>query len=200
MANRHRKHGGRAGGGRSVYSGAASNVKEEADSTSESFKRGGHRKSGGKVHGGMPHGRLDKRARGGAVGHSPFSSASRMEDVKRTPKTVDKGMPRKDGGRTNPVSAKHPANFGAHGGAGHEEPREHHLPVHHGHGGTAHHTSEGHHAHGGAAGHGNSGHAPGGTHAGIHHPAHHKRGGEVMHAVGGSKRRKHGGKVEEDGG
>ncbi len=58
-----------------VYSGAGSNVIKEAKDKSGNFKRGG------RVHGKAGTKRLDKKARGGAVGSSPFSTASKLTNL-----------------------------------------------------------------------------------------------------------------------
>lgn len=85
MANRHK----RASGGRTVYTGAGSNVAKEAQERKEGgkvtysgagsnvAKEAEEKKDGGKVSGFKCGGRLDKRARGGGVNatKSPFSSA-----------------------------------------------------------------------------------------------------------------------------
>jgi hypothetical protein len=59
----HKKHGGKVHGGEhkgeEVYSGKGSHTEEEAE----------EKKHGGKVHGHKGHHRLDKRARGGRLGH-----------------------------------------------------------------------------------------------------------------------------------
>ena len=181
MAHRHRVHararGGKAGTatkGVEVYSGKGSIVEHEAESKKDSFKKGGrhHKKHHlGRMDGGRATPRADRRARGGGVGanKSPFSTAARGEDHKRTTGTVDNAMPRKEGGRLvqfwaggrttehkqkfkhggrpHPLKHKHSHNYGHHHGAGHEEPLEHHLPVHHKHGGKAHHLAHRKHHH-----------------------------------------------------
>ena len=63
-----------------VYSGASSNVVKEAHEKGGGFKRGG------RVHGKMGHKRMDrkmghKKARGGAVGGSPFSTAAKLSNL-----------------------------------------------------------------------------------------------------------------------
>lgn len=63
-----------------VYSGGGSNVLKEAKEKGGGFKRGG------KVAGAHAPTRLDrggrvKKARGGAVGGSPFSSASKLSNL-----------------------------------------------------------------------------------------------------------------------
>ena len=62
-----------------VYSGAGSNVIKEANEKGGGFKRGG------RVHGKAGQKRLDhkgsKKARGGAVGGSPFSTASKLSNL-----------------------------------------------------------------------------------------------------------------------
>ena len=68
MAHRHKVQA-RAEGGRTVYSGAGSNVAKEARSEKETFRFGG--KAVKRAHGGLAKGRADRRARGGSV----FSSA-----------------------------------------------------------------------------------------------------------------------------
>lgn len=150
MAHRHKVHkrakGGTASAGEEVYSGKGSHVAKEASSKKDAFKHGG-RKHLGAVHGHKSKPRADKRARGGGVGanKSPFSTAAKMEDHKRSVHTVDSAQPRKNGGgvfarggRPHPLKHKHHMNFGNHKGAGHEEALEHHLPVHHKHGGKVH--------------------------------------------------------------
>jgi hypothetical protein len=138
VAHRHRAQ--KAGGGRTVYAGAGSNVAKEAENRSDSFGHGGRKKHHEHhAFGGTAKPRLDKRARGGRTGanHSPFSSAAHMEDMKRTPSTKDHEQPRKSGGRAfakgggvRPhAHAKHEFNFGHHHGAGHEEPLETHPPA-----------------------------------------------------------------------
>jgi hypothetical protein len=72
MAHRHKLH--RAHGGRTVYSGAGSNVAAEADKGTDGFKRGGHKKAGGKVVGRAFGGRA-KRSAGFKRGGSVFSHA-----------------------------------------------------------------------------------------------------------------------------
>lgn len=226
MAHRHKMHR-RAAGGRMDYT-ANSNVAREAGDKKDSFKRGGRHI--GKVHGHKGHARADKRARGGGVTHSPFSSAARGEDMKRTPATKDKAQPRASGGgvtaraegggvgaaafkhggrakrhagigghgggegnRPHPIHAKHMYNFGAHHGSGHEEPLEHHLPIHHKHGGTAHHVGMGGEHH--HAGHGaHKAHHP---HHDGHHSGHHGKHGS--HKARGVKHRAEGGKVDKEG-
>jgi len=79
MANRHKVQR-KAGGGKVFYAGGNSNVAKEA------FERKDGGKVVGKMEGGKPKHRLDKRTRGGKVGsdkspmapgaaHHPFSSA-----------------------------------------------------------------------------------------------------------------------------
>lgn len=59
-----------------MYNAKGSPAEASAKDEKDSFKRGGKkRKDGGAVEGKASGGRLDKRARGGAVGGSPFSSA-----------------------------------------------------------------------------------------------------------------------------
>lgn len=60
------------GGKVSVINGAGSPIMASANDKRASFKRGG--KPGGTVSGSAPVPRLDKRARGGAVGKTPYSS------------------------------------------------------------------------------------------------------------------------------
>lgn len=121
MAHRHKmlKRGGRASGGahtHDVYSGASSDVVKEARGTGRGWKHGG------KVHGDGIKARLDKRARGGGVGKSPFSSAAHMQDMKRTPHTKDHAQPRADGGRTH---KKHGGEVMKAVGASHRRKRKH---------------------------------------------------------------------------
>lgn len=78
MKNRHKAH--KNVGGATAYSGGSSNVAKEAKSTGGGFK------SGGKVHGAKSKMRLDKRARGGRTGGSPFSSAHTSEKGNLTSK------------------------------------------------------------------------------------------------------------------
>jgi hypothetical protein len=87
MANRHKGSGFK--GGRTVYSGAGSNVVKEAESTE-------NKKEGGRVHGKHGKGRLDKRARGGRIGSDkhPFSSAAEGSDKNRTTHTTPSVGPR----------------------------------------------------------------------------------------------------------
>lgn len=214
MAHRHKMHH-RARGGRTEM--VRSNVETEAGSKKDGFRRGGKaRHHGLEAHGRKPKARADKRARGGGVTHSPFSSAARGNDMGRHAEHKDQHQPRADGGgvfarggrtkrhaaiggtmgpsrRPSPFSRSH-FNFGHHHGAGHEEPAMTHPPLHEKHGGTAHHrkTSEHHHA-----GHGaHHAHHPGhdGHHHGHHHGAHLK--GE--HKARGRKHRAHGGKVDDE--
>lgn len=217
MAHRHRAQGGR----RTSFVNAP--IEHEAGSKKDQFKRGGRHV--GKAHGHKSKPSADKRARGGGVTHSPFSSAAHHEDVKRRAGAKDTAQPRAAGGavaradgggvgafahggrakrhagighhghgkkggtRPNPIHAKHHYNYGAHNGSGHEEPLEHHLPVHHKHGGTAHHVGmkEGHVQ----AGHG-AHHAHHQQHDG-HHSGHHGMHGS--HKAKGRKHRAAGGKV-----
>jgi hypothetical protein len=211
MAHRHRVHR-RAAGGRMEYT-KDSNVQREAGRDVDDFRRGGKPKHHGlKAHGLKPRARADKRARGGSVTHSPFSSAARGNDAGRHSKDKDGHQPyahggrvkrhagighHAEGGKTRPSPfAKHEYNYGHHHGSGHEEPLEHHLPVHHKHGGTPKHHATGGKAH--HAGHGaHHAHHPG--HDGIHH-GHHTTGGHHMHGKApGRKHRAHGGKVDDDG-
>ncbi len=74
---RHKK----ASGGRVFYDGGNSNVAKEAADTTDSFKKGG--RAVGKAPGKKSKARMDKRARGGRIGGSPFSSAATP-----TPKSV----------------------------------------------------------------------------------------------------------------
>jgi hypothetical protein len=57
-------------------------AKEAKDETAE-FKRGGKMKEGGHVYGHKSAKRLDKRARGGRTGHSPYSSAKGGSDYEK---------------------------------------------------------------------------------------------------------------------
>lgn len=122
MKHRHKMHH-RAKGGRVVYEGKGSNVEHEA----EEHKHGGgvHHKHVGKVHGHKGKHRQDKRARGGGIGAntSPFSTAARHSDIKRT---------------THNAGHKEAANF-EHGGKA-----THHMHPGH-HGGS--HPGHGHHGH-----------------------------------------------------
>jgi hypothetical protein len=178
-------------GGRSLpYNAQGSNVEREAHNTADSFAHGGHKKKDYEGHaaGGKAKHRLDKRARGGRTGaeHSPFSSAARMQDVKRLPSTKDHEQPRKSGGRTgykhgggvrpHRIDNRHAGNYGHHRGAGHEEPLEQHMPVHHAHGGhmTEHEPGATKRAHGGRAGM----HYRGGGHG---HHAKRAEGGRAHH-------------------
>lgn len=70
-----RMKGGAAPLNAGVYSGAGSNVVKEAKEKGGGFKRGG------RVAGKGSHARMDRKARGGAVGGSPFSSASKLSNV-----------------------------------------------------------------------------------------------------------------------
>ena len=70
MANRHKSQkAGRSGANAPAYSGGNSSTAKAAKSTKDTFK------SGGKVMGAKSKARMDKRARGGRIGGSPFSSA-----------------------------------------------------------------------------------------------------------------------------
>lgn len=71
-----RMKGGAAPLNAGVYSGAGSNVVKEAHEKGGGFKRGG------RVSGKGGHKRLDrKKASGGAVGGSPFSTASKLSNL-----------------------------------------------------------------------------------------------------------------------
>jgi hypothetical protein len=94
MANRHKMH--RASGGRTSF--VDSKVVNEAKETKDKFK------FGGKVAGEKSKPRADKRARGGGVGGSPFSSAAQSMDkgnkpVERKPRARG-GACKADGGAT----------------------------------------------------------------------------------------------------
>jgi len=70
MANRHKSQkAGKVGANAPAYSGGNSSTAKAAKSTSDTFKKGG------KVMGVKSKVRMDKRARGGRIGGSPFSSA-----------------------------------------------------------------------------------------------------------------------------
>lgn len=76
MANRHKKQSaGRQGGDSKAYSGGNSSTAKAARSTSDGFKKGG------KVMGCKSKARMDKFARGGRTGGSPFSSAKIKENT-----------------------------------------------------------------------------------------------------------------------
>lgn len=209
MAHRHKAH--RAAGGRRT-SFVNAPTEKEAGNKKDSFKRGGHAKHHEhKAHGHKSKPRADKRARGGGVGHSPFSSAAKGNDMGRHSAHRDGHQPRatgggvglktggsagfarggrmagmggtKGGGKTRPSPfAKSAFNFGAHAGSGHEEPLMEHPPVHEKHGGRTH----GNHSH-------KVHHAGHGAHK-AHHPGHggHHKG----HHGHGRKARAHGGKVD----
>lgn len=68
-----------------VYSGASSNVVKEAHEKSGKFKRGGavHHKEHHKAEGHKSHRRMDRKARGGSVGSSPFSTAAKLANEPR---------------------------------------------------------------------------------------------------------------------
>lgn len=193
MAHRHKAH--RAKGGRTSFVNAP--TEKEAGEKKDSFGRGGH--AGLKAHGHKSKHRGDKRARGGGIGHSPFSSAARSDDEKRRVGHKDKSQPRATGGAVNGFArgggcrpsqfARGGFNFGAHHGAGHEEPTMEHPPVHEKHGGTvAHHKGTGKHHH----------HAGHGAHLAHHHghdrPYPHPHGSS--HKAKGRKHRADGGKVD----
>lgn len=89
-ARHHRQHRARGGGvnpnaeeNAGVYAGASSNVIKEAHDKSGKFKRGGRVKHEAHAEGDKPHHRRDKKARGGAVGGSPFSSAAKLGNEPR---------------------------------------------------------------------------------------------------------------------
>lgn len=76
MASRHKKQSaGKQGASAPAYSGGNSSTAKAAKSTSEGFKKGG------KVMGCKSKGRMDKFARGGRTGGSPFSSAKIKENT-----------------------------------------------------------------------------------------------------------------------
>lgn len=207
MAHRHKAHH-RAKGGRMSFVNAP--TEKEAGDKKDSFKRGG-RHHVGKAHGHKSKARADKRARGGGVTHSPFSSAAKGNDMKRRPGDRDGHQPRADGGRTGYARggrmagmggksgggktrpgpfAKSAFNFGAHAGQGHEEPAMTHPPVSEKHGGVPHHRkTSGHHQAGHGAHHAHHPHHDG------HHSGHH--GVHGSHKAKGKKHRKDGGKVDE---
>jgi hypothetical protein len=70
MANRHKKQSaGKSGANADAYAGGSSTTAKEAKNTTNAFKKGG------KVMGCKSKARMDKYARGGRTGGSPFSSA-----------------------------------------------------------------------------------------------------------------------------
>lgn len=70
MANRHKSQkAGPKGANAPAYSGGNSSTAKAAKVTTDAFKKGG------KVMGTKSKARMDKRARGGRIGGSPFSSA-----------------------------------------------------------------------------------------------------------------------------
>ena len=70
MANRHKSQAsGRSGAQAPAYAGGSSGTVKAAKKTSDGFKRGG------KIMGKKSKGRMDKFARGGRTGGSPFSVA-----------------------------------------------------------------------------------------------------------------------------
>lgn len=74
--NRHKKQSaGKSGANSPVYSGAVSKTAEAAKSTKDVYKRGG------KVMGHKSKARMDKFARGGRAGTTPFSSAKIKENT-----------------------------------------------------------------------------------------------------------------------
>jgi hypothetical protein len=91
----HHRAGGGSMKGRESFVTAPS--EREAKSEKDSFRRGG-RHHGHKAHGHKAHGRADKRARGGGVTHSPFSSAAKGNDMGRHSAHKDHHQPRADGG------------------------------------------------------------------------------------------------------
>lgn len=211
--HRHRASGGSMKG-RMDYT-SKSNVAPEAGDMKDSFRKGGRKHHGLHAHGGKSHPRADKRARGGSVTHSPFSSAARGNDTGRFPKDKDGHQPRatggqvfarggrakrhagighSSGGKSRPSpSNKHEYNFGHHEGSGHEEPLQRvHPPVHHKHGGPEKGYARGGRAH--HAGHG--GHLAHHPHHDGHHHGHH--GAHGSHKAMGKKHRAHGGKVDKE--
>ena len=84
MAHRHKAHkkviGSKPIGGHSevAYSGGKSKVAKESHETAGGWKHGGKVPSHKSKH------RMDKRARGGGVGKSPFSSAKMHEKGNET--------------------------------------------------------------------------------------------------------------------
>lgn len=128
-------------------------------------KRADKRARGGAIAGKA--GKHDAKVIGYSSNKTPFSSAAvHMQDTKRVPATMDHQQPKKRGGgvfkRGGHVKAGHHhgkhhsthgadaggrpherreydhVNYGAHQGAGHEEPLERHMPSHHEHGGKMH--------------------------------------------------------------
>lgn len=223
MAHRHRAQE-RAKGGRTSMAGrmnytAKSNVSGEAGKEKDEFAHGG----GHKAHGHKSKHRADKRARGGGVTHSPFSSAARGNDEKRRPVDKDNHQPRAAGGAAfarggrakrhagigskghsghRPSAGhKHEYNYGHHDGSGHEEGLARtHPPVHHKHGGTPHAATGGTigaFAHGGHAHHaGHGAHHAHHPHHDGHHAGHH--GIHGSHKAKGKKHRAEGGKVDKE--
>ena len=86
----------KASGGPVWYAGGGSKTAKESEDKTDDFKRGG--KASVKVSGHKGHKRLDKRARGGAVGKSLSSTARLSQPEKGAPKGNDESPSAADEG------------------------------------------------------------------------------------------------------